>query len=70
MEHLDFKVVKAKLVQYIDGIKTYGYICRMLTGGTSTLDNIAEEAALNTSAHRAEIKMNLELALDAISRAL
>lgn len=70
MEKSKFSIVRQRLYQIVNGVKTLGYICRALTNGTMKLDDLAEEASLNTSAHKAEVKMNLELALDAAKRGL
>ena len=69
---LDFKlwIKKVKFTRFIDGLKKIGYYCRLYINGTASLDSIAKYASRNTSTHKAEIKMSLELCMEAAAELL
>lgn len=58
-----FKIVKARMIRIIDGVKKTGWVARMLTNGTVTIDDLVEEASINNSANSAEIRMALDLCM-------
>lgn len=58
-------IKRQKFIRYIAGEKKTGYYGKLITNGTANLDAIAKEASKNTTAHKAEIKMNLELSMEA-----
>ena len=65
--NLKLKVKKAKMVRKIDGVKKEGFYGRVITNGTKTWEQIAEEASRNTTVHKAEMKVASELLLDAVT---
>ena len=65
--NLKLKVKKAKMVRKIDGVKKEGFYGRVITNGTKTWEQIAEEASRNTTVHKAEMKVASELLLDAVN---
>lgn len=69
---LDFKlwIKKVKFTRFIDGIKKIGYYCRLYINGTAGFDSIAKYASRNTSTHKAEVKMSLELCMEAAAELL
>ena len=44
VNNLKLKVKKAKMVRKIDGVKKEGFYGRVITNGTKTWEQIAEEA--------------------------
>jgi nucleoid DNA-binding protein len=70
MADLKLKVKKAKMVRKIDGVKKEGFYGRVITNGTKTWEQIAEEASRNTTVHKAEMKVASELLLDAVTAQL
>jgi len=68
--NLKLKVKKAKMVRKIDGVKKEGFYGRVITNGTKTWEQIAEEASKNTTVHKAEMKVASELLLDAVTAQL
>ena len=68
--NLKLKVKKAKMVRKIDGVKKEGFYGRVITNGTKTWEQIAEEASRNTTVHKAEMKVASELLLDAVTAQL
>lgn len=67
MANLKLKVKKSTLVRNINGTKKPGYYGRVITNGTKTYEEIAAEACVNTTVHKAEMKVASELLLDAIT---
>ena len=67
MANLKLKIKKAKMVRTIEGVKKSGYYGRVITNGTKTYEEIAEEACRNTTVHKAEMKVASELLLDAVT---
>ena len=65
--NLKLKIKKAKMVRKIDGVKKEGFYGRVITNGTKTWEQIAEEASRNTTVHKAEMKVASELLLDAVT---
>lgn len=57
-------IKRSPFVRIIDGIKKSGWYGRIVTNGTAGVDKIATDASKNTSAHKAEIKMALELCME------
>ena len=68
--NLKLKIKKAKMVRKIDGVKKEGFYGRVITNGTKTWEQIAEEASRNTTVHKAEMKVATELLLDAVTAQL
>ena len=68
--NLKLKVKKAKMVRKIDGVKKEGFYGRVITNGTKTWEQIAEEASRNTTVHKAEMKVASELLLDSVTAQL
>ena len=68
--NLKLKVKKAKMVRKIDGVKKEGFYGRVITNGTKTWEQIAEESSRNTTVHKAEMKVASELLLDAVTAQL
>ena len=68
--NLKLKVKKAKMVRKIDGVTKEGFYGRVITNGTKTWEQIAEEASRNTTVHKAEMKVASELLLDAVTAQL
>jgi hypothetical protein len=68
--NLKLKIKKAKMVRKIDGVKKEGFYGRVITNGTKTWEQIAEEASRNTTVHKAEMKVASELLLDAVTAQL
>lgn len=68
--NLKLKVKKAKMVRKIEGVKRDGFYGRVITNGTKTWEQIAEEASRNTTVHKAEMKVAAELLLDAVTAQL
>ena len=48
-------------------MKKEGFYGRVITNGTKTWEQIAEEASRNTTVHKAEMKVASELLLDAVT---
>ena len=68
--NLKLKVKKAKMIRKVEGVKKEGFYGRVITNGTKTWEQIAEEASKNTTVHKAEMKVASELLLDAITAQL
>ena len=66
LNDLKLWVKKQKFIRKIFGEKKTGYYGRLITNGTANLESIAKAAAKNTTTHKAEIKMSLELALESV----
>ena len=67
---LKLKVKKTLFKRKINGVTTEGYIGRVITNGTKAHDEIALEACKNTTLHKAEAKLAMEMFLDSISENL
>lgn len=67
---LKLKVKKTLFKRKINGVTTEGYIGRVITNGTKAHDEIALEACKNTTLHKAEAKLAMEIFLDSISENL
>ena len=67
---LKLKVKKTLFKRKINGVTTDGYIGRVITNGTKAHEEIALEACKNTTLHKAEAKLAMEMFLDSISENL
>lgn len=67
---LKIKIKKNTLVRKIDGVKKTGFYGKVISNGTKTWEQIAEEASRNTTVHKAEMKVASELLLDAVTAQL
>lgn len=67
MAQLKLRVKKTLMKQKKDGVTVNGYYGRVITNGTKTYEEIAAEACVNTTVHKAEMKVASELLLDAIT---
>lgn len=67
---LKIKVKKTKMYQKIAGVKTEGYYGRVISNGKKSYEQVAEESCVNTTVHKAEMKVASELFLDGASKAL
>lgn len=67
---LKLKVKKTLFKRKINGVTTDGYIGRVITNGTKAHAEIALEACKNTTLHKAEAKLAMEIFLDSISENL
>lgn len=70
MKKLNFKVKKAKMYKYINGIKKLGWYCRMLTNGKADYEDIIEMASSHTTIHEGELRLAMDLCLEAASKCL
>lgn len=68
MVKLNLKVVKVNHVN--PSSKEKGYSARVITNGTASYDEIVEEACHNTTLHKAEAKMGLEVCMEAVATML
>ena len=68
MSQLKLKVKKA--VKVLPRTKERGYTARIVTNGTADFDDIVEDASSNTTMHRAELRMAIELCMDSVAKAL
>lgn len=68
MASLKLKIKKTLLKRKVDNAVLPGYYGKVITAGTITFDEIAEESAQNTTLHKAEAKVAAELLLDGISK--
>lgn len=50
--------------------KKMGYVARVITNGTADYDDIVEEACHNTTVHKAEAKVALELCMESVAAML
>ena len=64
---LKLKVKKTKLFQKLNGVKTLGYYGRVISNGKKTYEQVALESCVNTTVHKAEMKVAAELLLDGIA---
>ena len=67
MTVLKLKVKKTKLKRLLNGVKTLGYYGRVLSNGKKTYEQVALESCVNTTVHKAEMKVAAELLLDGIA---
>ena len=63
-------IKRQKFIRKIAGAKKEGFFGRLITNGTAGIDMIASSASKNTTAHKAEVKMNLELCMEAAAEYL
>lgn len=70
MAQLKLKIKKTLLKRKADGVVKEGFYGRVITNGTKTWEQIAEEASRNTTVHKAEMKVASELLLDAVTAQL
>lgn len=70
MAILKLKVKKTLLKRKVEGVMTEGYYGRVITNGTKAHSEIALEACKNTTLHKAEAKLAMEIFLDSISENL
>ena len=68
MPQLNLKVVKASHIN--PATKSIGFIARVVTNGTSDINEIAATACRNTTLHKAEAKIALELCMEAAAELL
>ena len=68
MSQLKLKVKKTVKVK--PRTQERGYTARILTNGTADFDDIVEDASENTTMHKAELKMAIELCMDSIAKVL
>ena len=68
MSQLKLKVKKTVKVK--PRTQERGYTARILTNGTADFDDIVEDASGNTTMHKAELKMAIELCMDSIAKVL
>ena len=64
---LKLKVKKTKLFQKLNGVKTLGYYGRVISNGKKTYEQVALESCVNTTVHKAEMKVAAELLVDGIA---
>jgi hypothetical protein len=62
------RITKVKLKNLVT--KEMGYSTRVITNGTASLDEIAATACRNTTLHKAEAKIALELCMEAVAEQL
>jgi len=67
---LKLKVKKAVMKRKVNGTLETGYYGRVITNGTKAHEEIALEACKNTTLHKAEAKLAMEMFLDSISENL
>ena len=67
---LKIKIKKCGMVRKIEGVKKSGFYGKVISNGTKTWEQIAEEASRNTTVHKAEMKVASELLLDAVTAQL
>ena len=68
MATLKLKVVKSKRMN--PSTKQMGFAARVITNGKVDLDDIAKEGGRNTTMHKAEVKLALELCMEAAAEKL
>ena len=68
MAKLKLKVTRAKHLNLSTG--KIGYVGRVVTNGTASYEDIAEEAGENTTLHKAEMKMAIELFIEEAAKKL
>lgn len=68
MATLKLKVKKTKFKRKVNGVVTLGYYGRVISNGKKTYEEVALESCVNTTVHKAEMKVATELLLDGIAR--
>ena len=68
MAKMKLKVARIKHVN--PSTKAMGYCTRVVTNGRMGFDEIAERACSNTTVHRAEMRMSLEICMETVSEML
>ena len=66
---MDFTLKLKKSKAYNPSTKEHGYRTTVKANGRFGLDALVEAASKNTTMHKAEVRMALELAIDAIADA-
>ena len=67
MGTLKLKIKKTKLKRKVNGVVTLGYYGRVISNGKKSYEQVALESCVNTTVHKAEMKVAAELFLDGIS---
>lgn len=70
MSKLQLNIKKTLLKRKVNGVVTEGYYGRVITNGTKSFEQLAEDSCVNTTVHKAEMKVAAELFLDGASKAL
>ena len=70
MSNLKLNIRKTLLKRKINGELKEGYYGRVITAGTRDFDQLAELSCVNTTVHKAEMKVAAELFLDGCAAAL
>ena len=70
MSNLKLNIRKTLLKRKINGELKEGYYGRVITAGTRDFDKLAELSCVNTTVHKAEMKVAAELFLDGCAAAL
>ena len=70
MGNLKLNIRKTLLKRKINGAVKEGYYGRVITAGTRDFDKLAELSCVNTTVHKAEMKVAAELFLDGCAAAL
>ena len=68
MSKLKLKIAKSGRINPVT--KTMGYSARVITNGTANYEDIVEEACHNTTLHKAEAKVALELCMESVAAML
>ena len=68
MVKLKLKIAKSGRINPVT--KTMGYSARVITNGTADYEDIVQEACHNTSLHKAEAKVALELCMESVAAML
>ena len=68
MSKLKFRILKSGRINPVT--KTMGYSARVITNGTADYEDIVQEACHNTSLHKAEAKVALELCMESVAAML
>lgn len=70
MGNLKLNIRKTLLKRKVNGVVKEGYYGRVITAGTRDFDKLAELSSVNTTLHKAEMKVAAELFLDGCAAAL
>ena len=68
MAKLKLKIATANHVN--PSTKKMGYAARVITNGTADYEDIVKEAGHNTTLHKAEVKVSLELCMETVAEML
>ena len=68
MAKLKLKITRRKQLNL--STKKIGYVGRVVTNGTATYEDIAMEAGANTTLHKAEMKLGIELFIEEAAKML